>query len=113
MESDSGLDVSIEKDKIKKIRVMKIGILLMSGTLGAIIGHSLGGGSISAPIFFSEEWGIVFGLVGGIALGILINSFIKTTENSNETFQIEGKAEAEIEEIMEILRKKARIPDYN
>lgn len=112
LESDSGLDVSIEKDKIKRIRVIKIGILLLSGSLGAIIGHSLGGGSISAPIFFSKEWGIVFGLVGGLALGILIISIIKTTENSYETIQIEGKPEAEIEDILEKLSKKALIPDY-
>lgn len=47
---------------------------------------------------------VIFGL-SGMAIGALFGI--------NQTIQIVGKSEAEIENILEKLSKKARVPDYN
>ncbi len=51
-------------------------------------------------------------LTGGAFLGG-IGAGIGALAGIGRKIKIEGKSEAEIEDIMEILRKKARMPDYN
>jgi hypothetical protein len=54
-------------------------------------------------LFFGIFAGVIGALTGGIVGGFL---------GTDKTIGIEGKSDAEIKRILEALRKKARIPDF-
>ena len=106
-----GKDVSVGIADIKVIRVMKkskaslgagIGLLIGVGP-GALIGYKVGWETSKGAL-----WG---GVVGGLAAA-LIGGFIGISLGKEVRIQIEGMTDSEIQEALEYLRKKARIPDY-
>ncbi len=106
-----GKDVSVGIADIKVIRVMKkskpllgAGIGLLIGVVpGALIGYRVGWRTSEGAL-----WG---GVVGGLA-GALIGCFIGIYLGKEATIQIGGMSDSEIQEALDKLRKKARIPDY-
>lgn len=114
--SESGADVSVDIQDIKVIRVVKKSKALQGAGYGFLISAASfsalawatdeeyftdpeGGGPLVLALFFGIP-GLLLGGAGGAILGI------------DKTIEIEGKADSEIQEIMEDLRSKARIPDY-
>ncbi len=47
------------------------------------------------------------------SIGAIIGGLIGVALSIDKTIQIEGRSDLEILEILEKLRKKARVPDYN
>lgn len=104
-------DVSIDINDIYYIKIKK----RSSGMLGAGLGLLLGFG-IPALKASSEEgqyalgWWIV--AVGGGILGLIIGGIAGASIKTYESIPFEEKSDSEIKEILEELRKKARIPDF-
>jgi hypothetical protein len=120
----TGRDLSIDIEDIKiirifkKIKVLKIlkgmGIgLLIGGAAGASLGFAMGDpewtpGWNLQPSAKEKAFifGILFGLCGAY-LGGVVGKYQK-----DKIIQMEGMPDSEIQETLEYLRKKARIPDY-
>lgn len=115
-----GRDVSFGIGDIRVIRIAKkskffqslgIGFLIGAGT-GAILGLAEGGsidffgGTVSA-----EENALIGGVILGFN-GLILGGIAGASAGRDKTIQIEGKPDLEIEEVLEKLRKKARIRDY-
>jgi len=105
-EKESGADVSIDIADIRIIRIVRgfgsgfrLGAGLGAGMvlLSAAEGSLEGGTSIANVSIKGLVWSLLFGLIGG---GI---------SSADKTVQIEGKSDSEIQEILEKLRKKARV----
>jgi hypothetical protein len=114
-ERDSGADVIAVIGDIKTIKIVK-----KSKTgKGALYGFGIGatGGGLAGFLMEPEEpetrggnalFGIIFlGAVGALT-GLIVGGFL----GMDKTIQIEGKSEAEIKKILEELRKKARVTDF-
>jgi hypothetical protein len=113
MEMDSGADVNADIDDIRVITILKKSKLLQGAVLGLLIG---GGGGAGGAAIFAGEWEDGFNypaMIGvgvlGAALGLLIGGYIGAASGKVKTIQIEGMSDSEIQEILEKLRKKARI----
>ena len=86
---------------------------------GALYGFGIGatGGGIAGLLMEPEEsetrggnalFGVIFlGAIGALT-GLIVGGFL----GKDKTIQIEGKSEAEIKRILDDLRKKARVPDF-
>jgi hypothetical protein len=113
MERDSGADVTVDvKDvgvikigrKSKLLKVIGIGIAsCIVGIYGTIIWADVFG-----PPELAEQGPIAFGLAAWLIGTIAGASLVK----KNKTIKIEGKSDSEIQEILEKLRKKARIKNF-
>ena len=106
-----GKDVSVDIADIKVIRIMRqskallgagIGLLIGVGP-GALIGYRVG--------WRTSEGALYGGVIGGLAAA-LIGGYIGISLGKEETIQIEGMTDSEIQEALDKLRKKARIRDY-
>ncbi len=107
-----GKDESVDMADIKVIRIVKKSKALLAAGLGFLIGAAVGaavGGSLEAGWIDHgieiSAWigGLIFGAMGG---------FIVASAGKDKTIQIEGMTDSEIKEVMDKLRKKARIRDY-
>lgn len=104
-------DVSIDIGDIEVIRVEKKTKALEGAGIGLLIG---GGGGALLGSSNEENPGdmvLIGGLYGG-ALGLLIGALAGACVDADKTFQIEGMTDAEIQETLDKLRKKARVRDY-
>lgn len=109
-----GADVTVDLNDIQSIKIMPklrastggLYGLLVGGLFGFAIGYisNQGGGFISPSLsgLVCAVPGSVFGLLGGACIGAEVS-------RSSKTIQFEGKSDSEIQEILEELRKKARI----
>lgn len=59
------------------------------------------------------DFGIEFNIFAGMFLGGGVGAAVGAMVGIYQKIEIQGKSEAEIEDILDRLRKKARIPDYN
>jgi len=111
----SAVDVTINIDDIKVIKIKKksgfekgflIGGLTaaVGGTLLVAISEDTEDYNFFAYVLFAGIVGAAGGLFGGL-IGAVVGS-------GGKTYQIEGKSEAEIENILEELRKKARVSNF-
>ena len=118
-----GKDVSVDIADIKVIRVMKksqfwVGALsgfLMGGAFGASLGISYAEKEKSKPGLlagYMADWAILGYGIGLGAIGALLGGLIGAAVGTDKTIQIEGRPDLEINEVLEKLRKKARIRDY-
>jgi hypothetical protein len=113
MERDSGADVSVDVINIRTIiHVRKskglkvVGISLASCLVvftGTIIWADVFG-----PPELAEQGPIGLGLVAGL-IGFIAGEFLV---KNKKTYQIEGISDSEIQEILEKLRKKAKIKNF-
>ena len=117
-DSQTGADVAVditETETIKIVRKSKAGKgALYGGLITFFIGYGIG-------VFMDEEGGdddipapltaIIFGAIVA-PIGILLGAFIGIYAGTDKTIQIKGKSEAEIKSILDDLRKKAKVPDF-
>jgi hypothetical protein len=130
LDSESGADVSVDIREIKLIEIVKKSkglawgsIGLVSGAvIGALIGYFEGddppfmmtefGPTMTGPFLFTDDekalnYGIGCGIVGG-ALGGIGGAIA----GADKIIQIERKSDTEIKEILQELRKKARVRNF-
>jgi len=119
-----GKDVSVDVEEIRVIRVVKkswysirmgmgIGGLIGAG-IGALVGYAKGDDPGYADRFGAASagtkalfYGFIFMDIGGLLGGI-----IGLIAGIDKKIHLEGKTDSEIKEVLEELRKKARIRDY-
>ena len=121
-EENSGADVNLNISDVKFLNNLgnsnsskaKRGALygaLIGGVCGAVLGYKI------VEEYDGEEsdkmgGALLVGFLGvciGSAIGYLTGAIL---ENRNETIQIAGKSNSEINKILDDLRKKARVPDF-
>jgi hypothetical protein len=99
-----GKDVSVDIADIKVIKIKRKSKALLGagiGFLACIVAAKIG---IINQIYFVGIF-----IITGIITGGMWGGYI----GRDKTIQIEGKSDSEIQETLDKLRKKARIPDYN
>jgi hypothetical protein len=116
LESKSGVDCAVSVAEIKTITIGKKSKALPWAGLGFLISSA----SLSVlwyatdPEGFADPEGggpFVVALVFGIP-GLLLGGGIGAYTGIDKTIKFEGKSEAEIQQILEDLRKEARVPDF-
>lgn len=85
--------------------------LLVGGLTGVILGFSSGDDPPGWFSFTSAEKAFFLGLCYG-AIGSLVGLCIGSSISNNVTILIEGRSDTEINEILEELRKLARVPEF-
>ncbi len=116
LDSESGVDVSIDIKEIKAVTIEKKSKWLLRAGIGLLIGGIVGG-VIGEEIDPSRSGGLgdigfgggIIGLPIGMAVGALFGG---ATARKVKTMKFEGKSQRWIEFYLEKLRKKARIRDY-
>ena len=113
-ESRSGADYTIAVSDIKIITGMeyKVG-------KGALYGFGLlaAGAGLIGLLLDPEETGMtrvnnaIFGVIVIGGMGAFVGAIVGGFLSKIKTIQVEGKSDSEIKEILEDLRKKARIPN--
>ena len=114
MDRDTSILMSIDIGDIRVIEAVKKSKLWKGAGLGFLAGAATGAlyGRINQPLYISSKYYYVqeyyFGAIGALACGI-IGGLIGASVGKEVTIQIEGKSDSEIQEILENLRKKARV----
>jgi hypothetical protein len=81
---------------------------LIGGAAGAGLGPAIGTNwwvSATDKVLIGAG---IFGLAGGL-IGLLVGG----STGTEQTIQIEGKNEPEVQSVLSALKSKARIPDYH
>jgi hypothetical protein len=107
-DTGSGADVSVDVSNINKITIVKgskAGIGLLAGLLIGIASAKF-----VIPEKEAGEAAPVRALYSGLAT--LIGFYAGAAIGIDKKIQIERKSDSEIQEILESLRKKARVPDF-
>ncbi len=115
-EHDSGADVTAVVGEIKTIKIVK----KSKAGKGALYGFGLGatGGGLYGLLLYEPTppettAGIaIFGVIMFGAIGALTGYIVGGFLGMDKTIQIEGKSEAEIKRILDDLRRKARVPNF-
>lgn len=124
LDSETGIDVSIDIWNVKTIEIKGNTQALKGRGKGSLYGFLIGGGlGVVAGVSFisslegdAEPGGAILGIalygaLGG-AIGYIIGGIIGAFVKESEVIHIEGMADLEIILVLEKLRKKARIRDY-
>lgn len=108
--SEKGADVSVGIDDIRKITNVKKSKLLLGAGIGFLAVAAYTVYDISDEGAASKGY-ITYPLIFG-SIGALVGATIGEALSKDKTIQIEGKSETEVAKILDDLRKKARIPDF-
>ena len=117
LEHESGAEVSAEIERISVITIVKKSNFWMGAGIGFLIGGGagaiVGAANADADKFDlpTEHAVLLVGGMGGI-IGAIIGGFIGKAAGKDEKLQIEEKSDSKIKKILEELRKKARVSDY-
>jgi hypothetical protein len=110
LDSQTGTDLSIEIGQIAVIKIIKKSKALTVGAFGFGLGALLGFMAIQEEAEVPGEtlsFTVICGTLAAIP-GVLMGAFLGT----DKTIQIEGKSPEEIKAVMEKLRSKARVTDF-
>lgn len=117
----SGIDFSVDIKELKMLKVVKKAHVAQGALMGLVIGAVAGG--VGEAVYLSggsdDEWAnfhriiltIIASAAGG-GIGLLTGAVVGSLRGIDETIQVEGKPEAEIEKILLRLRRIARMPEY-
>jgi len=115
--NSSGADVSVDIENIKTVTIAKNSKTALGAGIGFLIGAAIGISALanenSRPkqgwvnLEFPSYYGAVLGLPTA-----LVGAIIGAAAGSDETILMEGKSDSEIKQILENLRKKARVSNY-
>lgn len=108
---ESGADFSVDTSNIRVIKILT----KSSAKKGALYGFFIGAG-VGAVLGYTADPDAppsreATAAIAGISVG-LIGALIGFVSGRDEKIQLEGKSDSEIQEILEMLRKKARIRNY-
>lgn len=100
----SGGDVTIDIKDIRVIKIVKKSEFLLGAGTGLLVCGGLGAAIHQIE---PELAAIIFGTIG-----FFIGGLIGVGAGLDKTIQIEGRYDLGVKMVLEKLRKKARIPDY-
>lgn len=106
LEHESGADTSVDINHIKDVTINKKSKVLLGAGLGLLIG-SCGGALVGSGMEFTLSQALVCA-----GLGALTGGVTGVVIGQDKTIPVEGKSDWEVKEILDKLRKKARVPDY-
>jgi hypothetical protein len=111
IERDSGADVTVDIGEVYEIRIVKASKVLRRAGTGTLIGAGIGGiiGAANDEPGWFQGLATGIGVIIGALVGLIAGVIVGVGEGVDESIQIEGKSDSEIQEILEKLRKKARI----
>jgi hypothetical protein len=113
----SGEDMAIDFRDIGDIKIVRKARVLATSFAGLIVGAGVGyaigypQGSERGFLFSKDEAGAIGAGIGGV-LCALMGATVAMAFGTDKTIQVQGKSDSQIQEIMEKLRKKARIKNY-
>ena len=111
LEGNNGKDHSVNISNISTILISTknytLAAILIGGTIGGVTAAAM---YKPSGMFDFNEGGVV--MFGGI-LGGYLGSILSKRIFADYLYFIDKMTEAEISELLEELRKKARVPDYN
>ncbi|MGD9344413.1 MAG: hypothetical protein PVH84_01035 [Candidatus Aminicenantes bacterium] len=118
-DAGTGTDLSVKVAEIKVIKIAKksnflkgVGIGFIGGAaFGAFVGFASGDDRPGWIAFSAEQKAAMVGLAFGV-IGIIIGGIYGATSEQDETIQIEGRSDSEINSILYDLGKKARVPNF-
>ena len=112
LDRESGADVTVDVGDVSIITIVRKSMAFGGAGFGAILGAVIGGGigqtMDTGSSGFGPSGGMVGILAGGLA-GVLIGALGGMALGTDKTFQIYGKSDSEIQEILRKLRKRARV----
>ena len=120
-DSQTGADVAVDITETETIKIVMKSKGKSGARIGFGIGATLGIAWVTAYVIDPEGERSGFFTYLGAYIGTifilgtplaLLGWAIGGIAGTDETIQIEGKSEAEIKEILEDLRKKARVPNF-
>ena len=129
-DSQSGADVTVDIKDVNIIKIVKKSKTLAWGSIGLVSGAVYGAlfGYIEGddppgyftwgpfpvrmdPLMTAKDKALGYGFYIGLS-GAILGGIIGAIAGKDKIVQIEGKSDTEIKEILEDLRKKARVPDF-
>lgn len=117
-DSQSEADVSIDVEDIIDIKIVKKSKTLIGVGLGLLAGAAAGAivGMVVHEVFIKEDfiWKTQYSALAGLSIGGFTGGLAGGIigADRSETIQIEGKSESEIRKVLDDLRKKARVPNF-
>ena len=117
-ESATGVDVSVEVKDVNLIIIKKKSVAKLTMSIGFAVGCLA---TIPSAIKYVDEmkkegrWWPEYGYARPLAwgaLGALIGLLVALPSSLTEYVHMRDKSEEEVEEILVMLRKKARVPDF-
>jgi hypothetical protein len=115
MESKSGVDVAVDVEDIKFVKIGRKSRPLSSAGLGFLIGAGIGAVLGAAQAAKREVTSGEGAAQGAVYLGVpcaLIGGIVGAFAGKDKTIQFEGLSEAGIKKNLENLRNKARVPNF-
>ncbi len=112
LERESGADVTVDVGDIGIITVVKKSQVVLGAVLGSLLGFGIGaaiGAGEDDPNGFMRGYGTSIGGGIGASAGLLLGGIVGVALGTDKTIQFTGKSDSEIQEILEKLRKKARV----
>jgi len=115
LDRESGADVTVDISNIRAIKIIKKSQALSGAlaglVLGAAIGYSIGypQGDEGLIVFVSKDLAGAIGAAIGAGIGALMGVGLGSAIGGDKTIQITGKSDSEIQDILEKLRRKARV----
>lgn len=117
-DAGSGADVSVDVGDINKITIVKksqfwkaaafgFGGVALGATLGCAAGDDPPGWCSMTASDKALLAGIFFGLIG-----IFLGALAGLSDGIDYTIKLEGRSDSEIKDILEDLRKEARVPNF-
>lgn len=113
--SQSQADESADIGDIKEIRFLRKSRAKEGLIIGGIGGALIGLATYQEPKntgWITIDFGPGANAAGGGLLGIAVGGIIGAIAGKDQTIQIEGKSQEEINKILKDISKKSRIPDF-
>ena len=111
-----GVDVSVDIEDVKTIKIMKKSLAYEFGLSGFLAGAAVSGlghsGARKEEVGEEATQHFVFKTIAIGAICAAAGIVIGMAFGIDKTIKIEGKSDVEIDAALEKLRKKARVPNY-
>ena len=113
LDRESGADVTVDIGVVSVITIVKkqLSTFFLGAGLGTLAGVGAAYAFSMTGDLSEEGWTGLLVVIGGLG-GFLIGGITGAVVGMDKIIELEGRSDSEIQEILEYLRKKARIPNF-